>query len=46
MMESRTGGKIQLGYYQIRGRAQPIRYTLAYLNIEWDDIFYDQEKWG
>jgi glutathione S-transferase len=33
----------ELGYWNIRGLAQPIRNLLAYLNIEFQDIRYQQK---
>ena len=43
---------IKLGYWKIRGLAQPIRYLLAYAGVPFEDVLYEQgddgnrEAWG
>ena len=45
-MGGSTGAnKVQIGYYGIRGRAAPIRYALAFLGVDFEDVFYDRESW-
>ena len=34
--------KIVLGYWKIRGLAQPVRYLLEYIEHPWDDVTYEQ----
>ena len=34
--------KIQLGYWKIRGLAQPIRYLLEYIEHPYEDVMYEQ----
>lgn len=33
---------IKLGYWKIRGLAQPVRYMLEYIEHPWTDEFYEQ----
>ena len=33
---------IKLGYWSIRGMAQPIRFVLEYTGISWQDVLYHQ----
>ena len=41
-----VGGKPVLGYWDIRGLAQPIRFLLAYLSVDYFDMHIDsQEQW-
>jgi glutathione S-transferase len=35
-------GKLQLGYWNIRGLAQSIRYVLEYTGSAWEDVLYCQ----
>ena len=38
--------KITLGYWKIRGIAQPIRHLLSYTELEFEEVFYEtKEKW-
>ena len=38
--------KIKLGYWGIRGLAQPIRLLLAYTGLEWENVAYvDPTQW-
>ena len=38
--------KPSVGYWDIRGLAQPIRLLLAYLNIDFEDVcFQDADSW-
>lgn len=40
------GGKIQLGYWSIRGLAERIRMFLEYTGLEYEEIKYtDHAKW-
>ena len=32
--------KVTLGYWGIRGRAQPLRFALAYTGLPWEDKTY------
>ena len=38
--------KPQLGYFDIRGQAQPIRYLLAYAGVAHNEEVYTQEQMG
>lgn len=33
---------IKLGYWKIRGLAQPIRFLLEYVEHPWEDVLYEQ----
>ena len=37
---------ITLGYWPVRGRAEPIRYMLHYLGVAFNDKRYAAEEWG
>ena len=34
--------KVVLGYWKIRGLAQPVRYLLEYVEHPWEDVTYEQ----
>lgn len=38
--------KIKLGYWAIRGKAQPLRLLLTYTGVDWEDVVYsDPNQW-
>jgi glutathione S-transferase len=37
-------GKIVLGYWDIRGRAERIRHLLEYTGLPYDQVFYSESK--
>lgn len=41
-MATATQKKIKLGYWKIRGLASQIRYQMAYLGVEFEDVVYEQ----
>ncbi|KAL4494617.1 hypothetical protein ABPG72_004519 [Tetrahymena utriculariae] len=48
MQQQQQQGKIKLGYWDVRGRGEPIRLILNYLKLEYEDEIYplnDREKW-
>ncbi|EAS03661.1 glutathione S-transferase, amine-terminal domain protein (macronuclear) [Tetrahymena thermophila SB210] len=47
-MQQQQQSKIKLGYWDVRGRGEPIRLLLNYLKLEYEDEIYplsDREKW-
>lgn len=34
------GDKVKLGYWPIRGRAQPSRLVLAYCGVDFEEVLY------
>ena len=45
-MADGAGGKPKLVYFDLQGRAQAIRYLLAYKGIEYEDIRLSFPEWG
>lgn len=38
--------KPQLGYFDIRGQAQPVRYLLSYAGVDHNETLFTQEEMG
>ena len=38
--------KVKLQYFNLMGRAEAIRWILAYGGVDYEDVRHDREKWG
>ncbi|XP_026284284.1 galactose mutarotase-like [Frankliniella occidentalis] len=41
-----TASKYKLHYFDVTALGEPIRFLLAYGNLDWEDIRYDDAKWA
>lgn len=38
--------KYRVHYFNITALGEPIRYLLAYGNLDWEDVRYEPEEWA